>query len=259
MTTVFLERFRLTFEKHDARQWHSPGILHYILGGNQHLAQALCCWRVDNGPDKYTFPYREVTLDDHHKMTHGDVVVNIRDIMRYLAGKVDRADVRDGRFVKHNWASIAYLATLDTSVDVLGDQVPDKLRPLFGAIWCQIAIHSIHQQRCEQYVQLTRLISITGVGRHGVPVEQSLLVTSYDSSMCGDCEREIKNWYQKVSSQSSGCRMGKGYTYSSATLMSSSSTLTQQRPNLVSIFTKSCTIKLLERTKRQVSSSVQRL
>ena len=164
MTTVFLECFRLAFEEHVARQWRSPGILHYILGRNQHLAKSLCCWLVDNEPDEYTFLDREVTLDNHHKMTRGDVVVNPREITRYLTGKVDRVDARDSRFVKYNWASITYRATLDTSVDLMGDQVPVKLRPLLEAIWCQRAIHSIHQQRCENYVQLTELISITGVG-----------------------------------------------------------------------------------------------
>ena len=164
VTTVFLERFRLTFEKHVALQWRSPETLHYMLGGNPHLAQALCRWLVDDGQDEYSFPDQEVTLDSHHKMTHGDVVVNLQECMKYLTDKADCHDVRAGRFVKHNWAHIIYLANMDAPVDLLGEQVPAELLPLSEAIWSQIVIHSIHQQRCENYVQLTGLLSITGVG-----------------------------------------------------------------------------------------------
>ena len=40
MTSVFLERFRLTFEKHVASQWLAPETVHYMLGGDKHHAQA---------------------------------------------------------------------------------------------------------------------------------------------------------------------------------------------------------------------------
>lgn len=51
--------------------------------------------------------------------------------------------------------------------ELIKRQVPPNLQPykqLFTQFWKKISIHANHQQRCENYVQLTGLISMTGVG-----------------------------------------------------------------------------------------------
>ena len=46
MISVFLERFRLTFEKHIASQQLAPETIHCMLGGDKHHAQAFARWIV---------------------------------------------------------------------------------------------------------------------------------------------------------------------------------------------------------------------
>ena len=60
--------------------------------------------------------------------------------------------------------SLELLASLDEPVDLLGNDCPAELKPLSDAIWSQIAIHAIHQQRCENFVQLAGLIALAGGG-----------------------------------------------------------------------------------------------
>ena len=102
MSSVFLERFRLTFEKHVVAQWRSPKLIHYMLGGCKHHAHAFARWLMDcEGQSMndvleapYEFPNRQVVLGKHHKMTHGDVVVNLRESMEWLTSELDREEIR---------------------------------------------------------------------------------------------------------------------------------------------------------------------
>ena len=172
MTAVFFERFRFTFEKHVANQWRSSETLHYILGGDKHHAHAFARWLVDYSgrtmggdiADSYSFPDRQVTLARHHKMTHGNITVNLRDSMDYLTSEANREVIINTRFITRHWHEIEILGASETPVDLFGTGVPDALKPLRDAIWSQVSIHAIHQQRCENYVQLSGLISLTGVG-----------------------------------------------------------------------------------------------
>ena len=48
-------------------------------------------------------------------------------------------------------------------IDLMTLKVEGKWYPLVTAIWQEICIHSNHQQRCENYVQLSGLLALTGV------------------------------------------------------------------------------------------------
>ena len=97
-------------------------------------------------------------------MTHGDITVNLRESMEYLTNEIDRTDIVNNKFVMQYWDCIAYLAASETPVDLLGGNLAEPLRPLSEGIWKQILVHAVHQQRCENYVQLSGLIALTGVG-----------------------------------------------------------------------------------------------
>ena len=80
------------------------------------------------------------------------------------ASVIDRTEIVNDRFVMYHWDCITYLAASDTHVDLLGGNIAEPLRPLSEGIWKQVLIHAVHQQRCENYVQLSGLIALTGVG-----------------------------------------------------------------------------------------------
>ena len=65
--------------------------------------------------------------------------------------------------MEKHYDSLELLASLNEPVDLLGDDCPTELKSLSDAIWSQIAIHAIHQQRCENFVQLAGLIALTKV------------------------------------------------------------------------------------------------
>ena len=97
-------------------------------------------------------------------MTHGDITVNLRESMDYLTNETDRTKIVNDRFVMYHWEGITYLAASDTPVDLLGGNIAEPLRPLSEGIWKQVLIHAVHQQRCENYLQLSDRIALTGVG-----------------------------------------------------------------------------------------------
>jgi len=94
-------------------------------------------WVVDYEHDDYSFPPGKVTLTRHHKMTHGNITVNLLECMEYLTDEIDRADIISNTFVKNNWDCISHLALSEAPVDLNGDDVPEELKPLSKAIWMQ--------------------------------------------------------------------------------------------------------------------------
>ena len=94
--------------------------------------------------------------------------------MQYITSEADREVILRDNFVQDNWVHIEQLAASEEdvvlwSVDDEGNL--DKstwqgydYEPFVEAIWREMCIHSNHQQRIENYVQLTGLLSKTGVG-----------------------------------------------------------------------------------------------
>ena len=186
-TTVFLERFRYVWDKHMGSKYLSSKILHYTLGGDKYHAREFAQWLVDfedstspsdtqNVEDEgdglnfeleaCTFRDIKITLDSHHTMTHGPVKMNLRKSMQYITAEADRAEILEDKFVRTNWELIRELAEQDVPInliDLMTLKVEGHWHPLATAIWREIFVHSNHQQRCENYVQLSGLLALTGV------------------------------------------------------------------------------------------------
>jgi len=100
------------------------------------------------------------------------VKVNVRECMHYLTVDADRSVIMSTPFVKSHWDQIEKLGMCDGVVNLLDKDSWGKntsgdsydFSALKDAIWNEIAIHSSHQQRCENYVQLAALVSKTNVG-----------------------------------------------------------------------------------------------
>ena len=169
-------------------KWTSTEIVHYVLGGDPHHAKEFARWlvhhhlikenSVDDDEDgmtvEFAFEDKRITLGHHHRRYRGDdaldVEINLRDSMIFLTKNVDPLAILDDPFIKQNWTHIMALADEDdetTAVDIWDKSSKpsfNKYKPFRDDIIRTICIHSSHQQRCENYVQLCGLISMTGVG-----------------------------------------------------------------------------------------------
>ena len=196
MTTIFFQRFRHMFDKHVASCWRSDTILHYIIGGNPTLAKEFARWLVDydvmvntdgeedDGDDEdddeidvappYQFTDKTINMGPFHYRTKAkkQVRINVRECMEYLTADADRSVIMSTPFVKTHWNLIQKMGMCEDVVDLFDKDswghntngVPNDFSTLRDAIWNEIAIHSTHQQRCENYVQLAALVSRTNVG-----------------------------------------------------------------------------------------------
>lgn len=179
-TKVFLERYRYIFEKHMVAKWLGSTTHHYILGGDKYHAREWARWMINyrenvRGADEeneglddaFTFTNVEVELGDHHKMTHGCVKVNLRESMEWITSEADREIILKDDFVDKNWDLIEKLAVSEEPINLLGllrKELRSELKDLAETIFGEVCVHSNHQQRAENYVQLSGLLSLTGVG-----------------------------------------------------------------------------------------------
>ena len=177
MPEKILKKFRSIFEKHVVSCWCSDDILHYIIGGNPTLAKHFAAWLVhyktneddasllaagsssvneDIEVEAYEFPNESITLE-HHKVRNGDVVVNIRDCMTYLTANADIDYILKRRFVKNHWEQIMAISIAEETVDLFDEDtwVGHDFTSLKEAVLKEICIHPVHQQRCENYVQVS--------------------------------------------------------------------------------------------------------
>ena len=187
-TEVFFERYRYVFDKWMVKKWRSSSTLHYMLAGDPEHAKAFATWLVEYKESGdavleeedtvdgavYMFPSRNVTLGKHHQTQDGQpVTVNLRSSMDYITSEANRDDILKDPLVDGNWELIKSLAVSETTVQLFAKDEDGKLddttwdgvdyKPLFTAMWKRICIHSSHQQRCENYVQLAGLLSSTQI------------------------------------------------------------------------------------------------
>ncbi len=188
MTTIFFQRFRNMFDKHVYPCWSSDTILPYIIGGDPTLAKEFARWLIDydvmmsneGGDDdnddthEFTFTDKEIDMGDFHyrHVAEKHVKINVRECMEYLTANADRSAIMSSPFVKGHWDQIEKLGMCGHVVSPLQKSTwgqdangnPYDFTELSDAIWNEISIHSNHQQRCENYVQLAALVSQTKVG-----------------------------------------------------------------------------------------------
>ncbi len=119
-----------------------------------------------DGEMEFVFEQKVVNLGKHHKMTHGDVKIDLHESMNFLTEIADPLLILKDPFVKENWAYIKSLANEEVAVNIWDrtTSTNEKYLPFVLNIIHCISIHANHQQRCENYVQLCGLLAKTGVG-----------------------------------------------------------------------------------------------
>ena len=188
--TRFMERFRYVWTKHMSTKWRSNELVWYIIAGEPYLAREFARWLVDYDErdvedaedtvdlsNEFAFADVTITLSDVHKMTHGDEKVNVRKLMTYITAEADRAEILKIAFIKRHWSQIKLLAEsrtvvrlfdfLDTGKVTIQDESTwsddDDFTELSEALIRRVFIHSNHQQRCENYVQMMSFLARTNV------------------------------------------------------------------------------------------------
>lgn len=167
--------------------WTSDKLIHYTLGGQAELAREfariVCHFKTQQDAskeDENHVPERHeihdniiVTLDKFHKTDSKPVSVNLKDCMSFIMQDSDLGAIINGNFVKDNWDHIEMMGQSEIPVRLLdknSDGLVDKstwgdydYSPLRINILRMIAIHSNHQQRCENFVQMAAIICKTSV------------------------------------------------------------------------------------------------
>jgi len=166
----------------------------YILGGNPHLAKEFARWIVDyderfvgEGEEvstilpTFTFSSDIITLDEHHGE---DVKIGLREAMEYITAECDRETILQQSFIQDNMYLIKQLTEhtgnepvrlFDFKLESTSTYTKKKkfdestwdgedYSDLAVAIIRCLVNHANHQQRCENYVQATGLISQTNIG-----------------------------------------------------------------------------------------------
>lgn len=179
MSRVFLMRYRFVFEKHIEPCWRSNGVLPYIIGGNPTLANQFARWLFDDDNEavaiddddvvkEYDFLDEDIDLGPFHRRTIAkkNVVINVKDCMLYLTAEADREAIKSTPFVNSHKELIKKMGQCNHEVNLLKKRTwgtGNDFSELEDAIWNEIAIHSCHQQRVEQFVQLAALVAKTNV------------------------------------------------------------------------------------------------
>ena len=184
-TGVFFRRFRDVINTHLVTKWTSTDIVQYVLGGDSHHAREFARWIVHHksksmntseeappveSAGDFSFDKRVVTLGKHHSRYHGDTVldveIDLQESMNFITKNADPLVILDDPFIKRNWAHIESLATESAAANVWDKSSTSyaKYKDFRLDVIHSVCIHSSHQQRCENYVQLCGLLSTTGVG-----------------------------------------------------------------------------------------------
>ena len=133
----FMDDYERNLKKHVFDCWSSDELIVYMIGGNHRLSQFLAKWMVhcdyvgvaldDNNQEiqsddfytPYVFDDIDITLGDHHKLTRGQVKINIKECMEYITANTNWDVVQNNPFVKKYWEYIEMLAIADEAVCLL--------------------------------------------------------------------------------------------------------------------------------------------
>ena len=186
---TFIREYRRALTKHLIERWTGGELGHYTLAGDPRLAQELAYALVSKEEEikksddenihfvEYQLPNEDITLGAFHKRGDVDEIVNIREFMNFFVCRTNMRQIYSDEFVRDNWEAIEKLAMAraDGIVVRLWDYKDDgsidqdtwggyDYVPFIDNIATRIAIHSSHQQRCENHVQLAALAAKTHVG-----------------------------------------------------------------------------------------------
>ena len=108
---------------------------------------------------------RETILLKHHGHNHDAVEVNSRDCLRWLTSDADPSAILKDDLIccqKDLWWR---MLRADKTADLFDETTwqGTNYTPLVDLVHGRIAIHGVHQQRCENHVQMSALVSSTNV------------------------------------------------------------------------------------------------
>ena len=181
---TFFKKYKQSLEKHVFKIMRSNTMLVYLIGGNSTLAIQLLKWLkfCESNFDwsDYQFDDADIRLK-HHGQTYGEegVKVNVRSMMNYLIRGPPGADPET--YPTANPEAIMKDPIIGDNKDLLWEMAEeDPLQfdlfdkstwqgvvdytPIIDLVHKQIAIHPVHQQRCELHVQMAAYVASTNVG-----------------------------------------------------------------------------------------------
>ena len=166
---VFFREYNRMFVKHISDKVRKSGIVVYMLGGNSVLARMLlrmlsCAKDGDVPMDLYGFDEDEINLW-HHGQDGAPVAINTRKFMQYITEIADVNEMLADPLIVCQWDLWMKMAFAEEVVDLFDEDswAGVDYTPLVDLVHQWIATHPLHQQRCENYVQLAALVASTNV------------------------------------------------------------------------------------------------
>ena len=194
----FFDRYEKSLTDHLLTRWRTNKLVWYCLGGDENVAKEFAIWLVNaknagvatneegeaiNNPEGQRIPHSnddtvEVMLCNQHQPTDPSakrVKINVNKCMEFLTKNADAHKILKDDFIIRNWEHIEKLATSTETVKLFELKKKDgpehdistwgdyDFHPFIDSIWQEVSIHAHHQQRCENYVQMSNLVSKTMV------------------------------------------------------------------------------------------------
>ena len=161
------------YVRHTSTIVRSAEIWVYLIGGSPKLAQMLLQWIMCAGDGdvpmaEYVFESEDIVLQ-HQGCDDEQVSVNTREIMKYLTELADPEDPLKDPLIANKKDLWFEMASADVVVDLFNTSTwnGSDYEPLLDLVHKIIVPHALHQQRCENFVQLAALVASnnTGEGR----------------------------------------------------------------------------------------------
>ena len=168
--TIFFDKYNQMFVKHVSTIMRTNEILVYMVGGDPTLAKHLLqwLWAADNGEDmaSYVFPSETITLKHQGASDDTAIQIDTRECLKYLTAKADPHTILEDPLINDHKQLWWKMANADGTVDLFDEATwnGEKFEPLLDLVHQLIVIHALHQQRCENHVQLAALVASTNVG-----------------------------------------------------------------------------------------------
>ena len=164
---LFFREYSHMFTKHISNKVRKSDIVLYLLGGNSVLARMLLQMlssAKDNNDVRMVFDENEINLW-HHGQDGDPVAIDTRRFKQYITEIADVNEMLADPLIVCQWDLWMKMAFAEEVVYLFDEEswAGVDYAPLVDLVHQRIATHPLHQQRCENYVQLAALVSSTNV------------------------------------------------------------------------------------------------
>mmetsp|Transcript_31076 Transcript_31076/g.74102 ORF Transcript_31076/g.74102 Transcript_31076/m.74102 type:complete len:1200 (+) Transcript_31076:150-3749(+) len=168
---IFFAKYRATLDKHLFGPVRHESLLVYLVGGNSSVAIQFLKWlkhceENDGDMDDFQFSDEDVTLMHHGSHYTDGAKANLKIMLEFLVADADPSKILKDPLITSNKVLLWQMVDDEDELEFdLWDENTwtNCYDPIVDMVHKRIAIHPIHQQRCENHVQMAALVASTSV------------------------------------------------------------------------------------------------